>query len=86
MRDVPTAKRDGARGWADSPGYQFEERALAGTIRPNQAMELALFKNEIQLIDSRHATKMFGQRFDFQEPTHVSLRPPIGHRQGVPAP
>ena len=47
---ILTANRDPARGRLDKATDQVESRALAGTVRPNEAKDFTGFDREAELV------------------------------------
>src|SRR5882757_5901233 len=66
-RDVLAGKIDVAAAGAMFAEDQPEQRALAGAVRTDQAMDLALFEREVDRVGDVQPAKMLVEAFEFEQ-------------------
>src|SRR5437773_9570139 len=65
--ELPAEQADGSRRWPQDAGNQVEDRGLTGTVRANEADDLALVDVDIEAVDGGQAAKSASQAADLQD-------------------
>src|SRR5262249_44609560 len=60
-RNILSTKKHRAACWLELTGKEFEERAFAGAVRPDEATQFPLGERKIDVTDRPDAAKILGQ-------------------------
>src|ERR1700733_887421 len=77
MRDVGAPEHNPPLGGRVGSDHKLEQRALAGTIRPDETMHLARPYRKVNVSHGEHTTEALAGTCDFEKCRHLSLPPPM---------